>query len=554
VSRIWPRILPAGEAAFTVEFGDRLDESLNRQVHALDAALSGSPIQGLGETVPTYRSLLVMYDPLVSDETSVRAALNLALAGLEAGALPEGRLVEIPVHYGGESGPDLEDVAAHCGLTPSEVVRLHTEPTYRVAMLGFAPGYAYLFGLPPRLATPRLATPRLRVEPGSVGIAGAQTGLYAIATPGGWRIVGRTPMPLFDPNRDEPFALWAGDRVRFVAMDATTDRLLPGISDRLPTAVRDRPSAASGLPSAAASLVVIEGGFLTTVQDAGRFGWARFGVPPSGPMDPFALRAANTLVGNLPHAAGLEITLVGPALRATHECLIAVCGAEFDLWVGDLPVPAWHAVYVRAGQEVRFGQRRSGARAYLAVSGGIALPSFLGSRATYLPGNFGGLEGRALQAGDQLPLGPMGNDLATRAGKAWPRSSRPAYSPRPTLRVVPGPQGDYFTPEGLAAFESEYEVTPASDRMGYRLSGPRVAHRDAVEIVSDGVVTGSVQVPGDGQPIVMMADHQTTGGYPKIATVIRADLPLLAQCLPGDRVRFRPVSIAEAQAALLASS
>jgi KipI family sensor histidine kinase inhibitor len=547
VSRIWPRILPAGEAAFTVEFGDRLDESLNRQVHALDAALSASPFPGLGETVPTYRSLLVMYDPGAAREAAIHTALDSALSGLQASALPDGRLVEIPVHYGGEAGPDLEDVAAHCGLTPSEVVRLHAEPTYRVAMLGFAPGYAYLFGLPPRLATPRLATPRLRVEPGSVGIAGAQTGLYAIATPGGWRIIGRTPMPLFDPNRDEPFALRAGDRVRFVAMDAATDRLQPGVSDRLPTAARDR-------PPAAASLVVIEGGFLTTVQDVGRFGWARFGVPPSGPMDPFALRAANILVGNPPHATGLEITLVGPALRATHECLIAVCGTEFDLRVGDLPVPAWHAVYVRAGQEIRFGQRRSSARAYLAVSGGIALPSFLGSRATYLPGNFGGLEGRALQAGDQLPLGPRGNDLATRAGKAWPHSSRPAYSPRPALRVVLGPQADYFTPEGLAAFESEYEVTPASDRMGYRLSGPRVAHRDAVEIVSDGVVTGSVQVPGDGQPIVMMADHQTTGGYPKIATVIRADLPLLAQCLPGDRVRFRPVSIAEAQAALAACS
>jgi len=260
-------------------------------------------------------------------------------------------------------------------------------------------------------------------------------------------------------------------------------------------------------------------------------------------------------VGNDPKAAGLEITLAGPRLRAACECLIAVCGAEFDLWVGHLSVPTWHAVYVRAGQEIRWGQRRSGARAYLAVSGGIALPSFLGSRATYLPGNFGGLEGRALQAGDQLPLGPMGNDLATRAGKAWPRSARPAYSPNPTLRVVLGPQEDYFTPEGLATLlESEYEVTLASDRMGYRLSGPRVAHRDQAEIVSDGVVTGSVQVPGDGQPIVMMADHQTTGGYPKIATVIRADLPLLAQCLPGDRVRFRAVSITEAQAALAACS
>lgn len=297
-------------------------------------------------------------------------------------------------------------------------------------------------------------------------------------------------------------------------------------------------------------LEVIESGFLTTVQDAGRLGWARFGVPPSGPMDPFAFRVANILVGNPADAAGLEITLAGPVLHAACECLITVCGAEFEVWVGGLAVPTWHTVYVRAGHEIRFGERRSGARAYLAVAGGIALPLLLNSRATYLLGNLGGVQGWALQVGDQLPLGPAGNDLAIRAGKAWPRSARPPYSPNPMLRVVMGPQDDHFTSEGLEIFlESDYEVTRSSDRMGYRLRGPLIAHRDKVEIVSDGVVTGSVQVPGDGQPIVMMADHQTTGGYPKIATVIRADLPLLAQCLPGDRVRFRTVSVAEAQSA-----
>jgi KipI family sensor histidine kinase inhibitor len=537
VSPLWPRILPVGEAAFTVELGDRLDEELGRQVHALDAALSARPFPGLVETVPTYRALLVTYDPLVANETAVRAALDSALAGLEMGALPQGRLVEMPVRYGGEAGPDLKDVAAHCGLTPEQVIRLYTEPTYRVAMLGFAPGFAYLFGLPPQLATPRLATPRLRIEPGSVGIAGPQTGLYALPTPGGWRIIGRTSMPLFDPNRKEPFTLRAGDRVRFVTADS-----------KLRTATDERPAAVGNQPPSVASLEVIEGGFLTTVQDAGRFGWARFGVPPSGPMDAFALRAANILVGNAPDAASLEIALAGPVLRASHECLIAVCGAEFDVRVGSLPVPTWHAVYVRAGQEIRFGQRRSGARAYLAVSGGIVLPQFLGARSTYLPGGFGGLEGRALRARDQLPFGPTGDDSANRAGKVWPRAARPLYSSHPTLRVVLGPQDDYFTPEGLATFlSSEYEVSHSSDRMGYRFAGPAVTLRDKAEIVSDGVVTGSVQIPGDGQPIVMMADHQTTGGYPKIATVIRADLPLLAQCLPGDRVRFRASSIAEAQ-------
>ena len=301
-------------------------------------------------------------------------------------------------------------------------------------------------------------------------------------------------------------------------------------------------------------LEVLEPGLLTTVQDAGRSGWARYGVPPSGPLDTAAFIAANALVGNPPDAAALEITLSGPTLRVERECLIAVCGATFDLWVGGLPVPMWHAVYVRAGRIITFGARCSGARAYLAISGGIALPPFLGSQATYLPGGFGGMEGRALRARDRLPLGnPAARDVVRGAGRVWPEDRRPPYTQQPVLRVVLGPQDDYFAAEGVATFlNSAYRLTPEADRMGARLQGPPITHRGPTGIVSDGVVTGSVQIPPDGQPIVMLADHQTTGGYPKIATVLRADLPLLAQCLLGEGaascvVRFAAVTLTEAQ-------
>lgn len=212
----YPRILPVGDAAFTVEFGDAVDVALNRQVHALDAALRARPISGVIETVPTYRSLLVIYDPQQTKADSLRGALAQFLDMAETRLPPEGRLVEIPVRYGKAWGPDLADVAAHCGLTPADVIRLHSEPVYTVAMLGFAPGFAYLLGLSRSLATPRLATPRVRVPPGSVGIAGAQTGVYALETPGGWRIIGRATLTMFDPHRDDPFVLHAGDRVRFV--------------------------------------------------------------------------------------------------------------------------------------------------------------------------------------------------------------------------------------------------------------------------------------------------------------------------------------------------
>jgi antagonist of KipI len=294
-------------------------------------------------------------------------------------------------------------------------------------------------------------------------------------------------------------------------------------------------------------LEVIRPGLLTTVQDAGRRGWMRYGVPPSGPMDAAAFAVANRLAGNPPDAAGLEITLTGPVIRFHRATMVAVCGAAFDLWVDTLPVPTWHAVFVRAGSHLRFGSRHQGARAYLAVAGGITPPTFLGSRSTYLKGAFGGLEGRTLRRGDRLPVGTHAlTDLAAYAGRAWPSEHRPAYTRSPILRLVPQFQG--LPPAALDRLcAHRFAVTPASDRMGARLAGPALPQREGGPTISDGVVTGSIQVPPDGQPIVMMADHQTTGGYPKIGTVVQADIPLLAQCVPGDRVRFRAVTRPEAQ-------
>ncbi len=215
----YPRILPVGEAAFTVEFGNRVDPALTARVHALDARLTPDTLPGLIETVPTYRALLVRYDPCVCPADEIEAALGAHLDALAEIEPPEGRLIEIPVRYGGDAGPDLASVARHTGLSPTDVIRLHTAPTYRVAMLGFAPGFAYLQGLDPRIAAPRLETPRTHIPPGSVGIAGEQTGVYALDTPGGWRIIGRADLVLFDPAREAPFLLQAGDRVRFIAED-----------------------------------------------------------------------------------------------------------------------------------------------------------------------------------------------------------------------------------------------------------------------------------------------------------------------------------------------
>ncbi len=297
-----------------------------------------------------------------------------------------------------------------------------------------------------------------------------------------------------------------------------------------------------------AGFEVLEPGLLTTVQDGGRYGWARYGIPPSGAVDEVALRIANMLVDNAPDAAGLEITLSGPTLRALRPLSVALSGARFEVRRnGVQPVPFHESFTLQAGDVLTFGRCYQGVRAYLAVRGGLALPAFLGSQSTYVPGGFGGLEGRALRAGDVLPVcaAPLLTDV-----RRWPAHALPPYSTAPTLRVIPGPQADHFPQEAWTVFLSApYTVSPRSDRMGARLEGPRLTHRGAAEIISDGVVTGSVQVPPDGQPIVLLADHQTTGGYAKIATVIRADVPLLAQCPPGAVVRFALTDLVSARAA-----
>jgi len=288
---------------------------------------------------------------------------------------------------------------------------------------------------------------------------------------------------------------------------------------------------------------VLEPGPQTTVQDAGRPGHMRYGIPPSGPVDRAAFVLANRLVGNPDGAAGLEFTLVGPRLRAEAPCGLAVTGADAPVTLNDAPAPAWTTLALAAGDVVRIGAARAGVRGYVAVAGGLDVPPALGSRATYLRGRMGGVHGRALARDDRLPLGPA--PAARR--RAVPEAARPRWGGDTVLRVVLGPQADRFTKEGVATFlASAYEVLPQSDRMGVRLSGPRIAHGRGHDIISDGIALGAVQVPGDGLPIVLLVDRQSTGGYTKIATVCSFDIARVGQAKPGQRLRFTAVDVATA--------
>lgn len=291
---------------------------------------------------------------------------------------------------------------------------------------------------------------------------------------------------------------------------------------------------------------VLQPGLWTTVQDLGRYGYQQFGVPGSGALDAFALEAANRLVGNEPDAAGLEVTLIGPRLRALSPCVVAVTGADLSLHVNGRSAPLWEVLRLQAGDELGFGAPRRGCRAYISVAGGIAVESVLGSRSTYVRGGIGGVDGRPLRAGDVLGMYSLADDRRERLGMYLPRELRRLGTPQP-VRVILGPQDDAFSPLAVERLlGAAYYVTSRSDRMGYRLQGPRLPRRGQVEQVSDGIAPGSIQVPADGQPIVLLADRQTTGGYPKIATVISADLDFLAHAWAGDRVTFRQVRVEEA--------
>jgi len=290
---------------------------------------------------------------------------------------------------------------------------------------------------------------------------------------------------------------------------------------------------------------VVSPGAFTTIQDLGRPGWASSGVPPSGAMDQPALRAANLLVGNAESTAALEITLNGPLIEFVDAAAVAVVGALFEVELDGEPVFMNETLPVQAGSVLRIGKARAGCRAYLAVRGGIDVPAVLGSRSTYAPGGIGGPRGRALQTHDFLRAGPAASHLAMRRIKPIVGSN-----PTEAVRAVPGPQENAFTARALEKFwATEFRVSPRSDRAGMRLECEPLAHAGSADLDPEGVVTGAVQVPGDGLPIVLGPDGPATGGYVKIATVITADLPVIAQARPGDTLRFVPVDVERARSA-----
>ncbi len=487
------------------------------RVLELGARLDAGRIAGVLDIVSSFETLAVHFDP--ADGERVMELLQSVPPPLGNTAPNSERIVEVPVDYSGAG-----EVAGMLGLSEKEVIRLHCGAEYTVAAVGFAPGFPYLTGLPERLHLPRMATPR-KVAAGSVAIAGNQAGIYPFDSQGGWHVLGRTDLWLFDPVGTQPALLKPGDRLRFVP---------GGVSIKISVA----PSISTNVPD---GFVIIDPGALTTVQDLGRPGHQHIGVSPGGAADPVAARVANRLVGNPDDAAVLECCMRGPRLRFHKNARVA--------WVGWTDARGGRPVDLTKGAELDLRGRMKVLRGYVAIAGGVDVPLVLGSRSTDLRSGFGGWQGRGLKSGDCLPIGEAHAGPEPGAWKiGWPHEAPVADTLE--LRFLKGLQADWFSRNAREVFQNVvYQISPVSDRMGARLEGPMLEREWQEELVSQPVVAGSVQVPPDGRPIVLLADHQTIGGYPQIGHVISADLPKLARAWPGTRLRFRLVSLDEARAA-----
>ena len=514
-------LTPLGPDAWLFRFAGSADEAAFGMARRLAAGLGRTPLPGLVEGVPAFTTLLLRFE---AGRAPTSAALWPVLEGWLEGEVSAGtaRHVELPVHY---AGADLSRVAEHARLPVAEVIARHTAANYRVHCLGFAPGFPYLGGLDPRLHTPRLASPRPRVPAGSVAIGGEHTGVYSLASPGGWNLLGRTSETLFEPRADSletMFRLRTGDTVRFCS------------ESELPPAGASETAFTAPATTPRLGLRILSAGVGLGLQDLGRPGFARFGVPPGGAMDPTAAAWANRLLDNPVDAALLELCLQGQRLEVLDDAWLAVTGSAAPR--GRDRNSAFRG---RTGDILEFGPGPAGVWTYLAIPGGWDGPALLGSRSANP------------RAGIGLTASP-GDVLAARgAARFQPPSAVAARcvpwneavdfgNPAP-LRVWPGPQWDSFpVSDREHFFASNWAVSGQCDRVGYRLLGSPLRPEPA-QIISEPVLPGSIQVPANGQPIVTMPDGPTIGGYPKLGLVDPADLARLAQCRPGQSVRFRPV-------------
>lgn len=519
------RFLPSGSDSFLVELDD-----LAVTLTLLDALLAAQ-LEGVREIVPGARTVMVRFDPLLTNA----ARLYDKIAGLDLSTRSSraGEFFDIPVTYDGE---DLGDVAEMLACNIEEVVQRHTQATYTVAFTGFAPGFAYMTCDDPRFDVPRRKSPRVKIPAGSVAIAGKFGGIYPSDSPGGWQLLGTTPLKMWDTARERAALLAPGDRVRF--RDMAKGGVVSVSSPKPP---------ADDARVEKAGLLITRTDRPALFQDLGRPGIAGQGVSESGALDRTAMMEANRCLGNPRDAAVIEVLFGGFAFKADRPVTVAITGAPCPLIIRaaagtEISAPFANPIALDAGDELVLGIPPEGMLSYLALRGGFEVQQVLGSAATDTLAKIGPTP---MTAGDIL-VPTERRSLAVAATECTQRRL-PRAGEVVTLDIVLGPRTDWFTEQGVATLISQdWDVTPEASRVGMRLAGELAIERsNNAELPSEGTALGAIQVPHSGQPVLFLADHPLTGGYPVIGVVASHHLDLAGQIPIGARIHFNPISAFE---------
>ena len=577
------RFLGVNNSAFLIELADleetlALFDRLQQEIRRVQKDLQGQEklqdqekLQAIVEIIPAARTLLIRFDPLLADENTLET--EIAGLKLEKGQQKSGKLVEIPVVYDGE---DLDDVAALLKIDREEVIRRHTESHYQVAFCGFAPGFAYLTGGDPIFNVPRRASPRKSIPAGSVALAGKFGGVYPQPSPGGWQLIGRTDVKMFDLDRDPPSLLKPGDRVHFV--DVTKDYSAhskgttsfsfsrndeAGITKTVSGAeateigktagnrkTGNHDNAGISVPEEPLTLkenAVFK--LLTTLmpvtfQDRGRLFQSSQGLSPSGALDQKAMANANRLVGNSLEQPVLEFTYGNARIKALQPSVIAFTGANLPITVKTAKGTVFvfeknTPLSIDEGDEIILGRPFTGFRSYMALRGGFKVEPVLKSASFDSLSNLGP---KPLSAGDNIFIANTSALRPVLLSLDDPYSL-PEAGDKVVLDVVMGPRTDWFTEQSIAMFlEKPWQVTAASNRIGIRLqSDARLERSRSDELPSEGTVTGAIEVPANGEPVLFLRDRPVTGGYPVIANLVEDQIDLAAQIPIGAFIKFRAV-------------
>lgn len=525
-------VRPMGTRAVLAELSGLQD------VLALQALLLEAPLPGQLDVLAAAETVMIKAE---SPSAARRMAAILLAMDLTAPAHSAGSLVVIDTVYDGD---DLAEVAALTGLGKDGVIAAHSGQVWTVAFGGFAPGFAYMVGENQVLEVPRRNSPRTAVPAGSVALAGNYSAVYPRSSPGGWQLIGRTGASMWDLSRPQPALARPGDRVRFRPVREVLAIAPAAVSDAAQQAVPETAGAAAGAGPQVAGLRILSPGLQSLIQDLGRQGHAALGVSAAGALDRASLRRANRLVGNGPSAAAVEIVAGGLRVEAVGDQVLAVTGAPAPLTVEppsdagepgrQRTVPAATAFALLDGEVLTMGAPESGFRSYLAIRGGADVAPVLGSRST---DTMSGIGPAPLAAGQLLPAGRVTDSGVVGSPELQPEFPGAGIT---ELEIVPGPRDDWFDDAALASLCSQsWQVTPQSNRVGMRLKGEPLRRSRDGELPSEGTVAGAIQIPPEGLPVLFLADHPITGGYPVIGVVTDEHLDRAAQVPIGGSIRFR---------------